>query len=49
MEAAVPVILDLIDQLHETRRRLNALGSAVLVQDEEVRRVILERMKEREG
>ncbi len=45
----LPIVLDLIDQLHETRRRLNALGSAVLVQDEEVRRVILERVKEREG
>ena len=45
----LPIVLDLIDQLHETRRRLNALGGAVLVQDEEVRRVILEAVKEREG
>lgn len=43
----LPIVLDLIDQLHETRRRLKALGSAVLVQDEAVRRVILERVKEK--
>jgi chaperone modulatory protein CbpM len=45
----LPIVLDLIDQLHETRRRLSALGSAVLLQDEEVRRVILETVAGREA
>ena len=41
----LPIILDLIDQLHETRYRLRALGNAVLVQDEPVRRRVLERVR----
>lgn len=44
----LPVVLDLIDQLHETHNRLRALGEAVIAQDEAVRRAILDRVKERE-
>ena len=43
----LPVVLDLIDQLHQTRQRLRALGDAVLAQDEEVRRAILNRLEPR--
>jgi chaperone modulatory protein CbpM len=43
----LPVILELVDQLHETRRQLHALGAAVLEQDEEVRSAILSRLKPR--
>lgn len=45
----LPIVLDLIDQLYETRKRLNALGDAVLIQDEDVRRAILEVVKTRAG
>ena len=43
----LPIVLDLMDQLYETRKRLNALSSAVLIQDKEVRRAILEIAKAR--
>jgi len=39
--AVLPVILELIDQLHETRHRLRSLSNAVLAQDEDVRAAIL--------
>jgi chaperone modulatory protein CbpM len=38
----LPILLDLIDQLHETRHRLHAIARAVLTQDEKVRRAVLE-------
>lgn len=44
----LPVVLDLIDQLHEAHYRLRALGEAVVAQDEAVRRAILERVQARE-
>jgi chaperone modulatory protein CbpM len=43
----LPVILELIDQLHETRQRLHSLSSAVLSQDEDVRTAILSMLKDR--
>ena len=43
----LPIVLDLMDQLYETRERLNALSSAVLTQDEEVRTTILDLAKAR--
>ncbi|OCW57958.1 chaperone modulator CbpM [Hoeflea olei] len=40
-EETLPVVLDLIDQLHATRERLFRLSQAVLAQDEEVRDAVL--------
>jgi len=37
----LPVVLSLMDQLYETRRRLNALGAAVAAQENAVREAIL--------
>ena len=45
-EETLPVVLDLIDQLHATRERLFRLSQAVLAQDEEVRAAVLEVMAE---
>ncbi|MBU4530479.1 MAG: hypothetical protein KUA43_01340 [Hoeflea sp.] len=45
-EETLPVVLDLIDQLHDTRERLHRLSQAVLAQDEEVRAAVLEVMAE---
>jgi chaperone modulatory protein CbpM len=42
---ALPVVIRLVDQLHETRRQLQALGAAVLEQDETIRSAILSRLK----
>lgn len=42
---ALPVILELVDQLHETRRQLHALGAAVLEQNEDIRSAILSALK----
>ncbi len=39
--AVLPVILELLDQLHETRHRLRSLSTAVLAQDEDVRSAVL--------
>jgi chaperone modulatory protein CbpM len=39
-EESMPVVLSLIDQLHETRRVLKAMASAIEKQPEEVRRQI---------
>jgi hypothetical protein len=38
-------VIGLVDQLHETRRQLQALGAAVLEQDETIRSAILSRLK----
>ena len=40
-EETLPVVLDLIDQLHATRDRLHRLSQAVLAQDDEVRSAVL--------
>ena len=45
-EETLPVVLDLIDQLHDTRQRLHTLSRAVLAQDEEVRAAVLEVLAE---
>jgi len=42
----LPLILELVDQLHETRRQLHAIGAAVLEQDEEIRSTILARLNQ---
>ncbi len=44
----LPVVLDLIDQLHEAHYRLRALGDAVIAQDEKIRHAILEKVKARD-
>jgi chaperone modulatory protein CbpM len=41
-EETLPVVLDLLDQLHDTRQRLYTLSNAVLAQDEEVKAAVLE-------
>jgi chaperone modulatory protein CbpM len=41
-EEILPVVLDLLDQLHETRQRLHRLSQAVLAQNEDVKLSILE-------
>lgn len=41
-EETLPVVLDLLDQLHDTRQRLHTLSHAVLTQDDEVRAAILQ-------
>jgi chaperone modulatory protein CbpM len=43
----LPVVLSLMDQLYDTRRRLNALGAAVAAQDSAVREAILRLIGER--
>ncbi len=47
-EEVLPVILDLVDQLHETRHRLYRLGQAVLAQDAEVKSSIVDMLCERQ-
>ena len=42
---ALPVVVGLVDQLHETRRQLHALSAAVLEEEVEVRSAILSRLK----
>ena len=39
---AVPVVLSLLDRLHETRRELQCLAAAVDTQPDEVRRAVLD-------
>lgn len=46
---ALPVIVSLLDQLHETRRRLRALAGAVTAQDDAVRQAILEWLRAEEA
>ncbi|MGJ8570187.1 MAG: chaperone modulator CbpM [Hoeflea sp.] len=41
-EETLPVVLDLLDQLHDTRARLQMLSQAVLAQDEEVKAAVLQ-------
>jgi chaperone modulatory protein CbpM len=41
----LPVIMELIDQLHESRQRIHSLSNAILAQDESVRAAILEILK----
>lgn len=43
----VPVVLTLIDRLHETRRELRLLVEAVGDQPEDVRRAVISRLRER--
>ena len=42
----LPVVLDLIDQLHEVRYRLNSMTSAIMQQDDEVRTRIMTRLQD---
>lgn len=48
-EETLPVVLDLLDQLHSTRERLYTLSQAVLAQDEEVKAAVLEALSQRES
>ncbi|MEM5492038.1 hypothetical protein [Hoeflea sp. AS16] len=45
-EETLPVVLDLLDQLHDTRARLHKLSQAVLAQDEEVKAAVLQALSE---
>lgn len=47
--ATLPVVLTLLDRLHETRRNLQCLTEAVADQPEEVRRAILAGFRLRTG
>lgn len=40
-EDTMPVVLSLLDQLYETRHKLNSLAAAVASQDSDVRNAIL--------
>jgi chaperone modulatory protein CbpM len=42
----VPVVLSLVDQLYETRRRLRSLTAALLSQDENVQAAVLAAIQE---
>lgn len=46
-EETLPVVLGLLDQLHETRQRLHTLSQAVLAQDEEVKAAVLQALSQR--
>ena len=46
---ALPVILDLIDRLHQTRRDLHALAEAIEEQPEEVRRMVVAKYRGKQG
>jgi chaperone modulatory protein CbpM len=46
---ALPVVLTLIDRLHETRRDLRHLMDALEEQPEQVRRSVAEHVRERQG
>jgi chaperone modulatory protein CbpM len=52
-EETLPVVMDLLDQLHDTRARLHTLSQAVLAQDEEVKaavlKVVTEARRKRQG
>lgn len=45
-EETLPVVLDLLDQLHQTRERLHTLSQAVLAQDEEVKAAVLKALSQ---
>lgn len=44
---ALPVVLTLIDRLHETRRDLRLLAEALADQPEDVRRAVISRLRAR--
>lgn len=44
-EEGVPVILSLLDQLHDARRMLRVIGAAIDAQPDDVRRQIASEMK----
>ena len=46
-EEAMPIILSLIDQVHEMRAQMLTLSSAIDTQPEEVRRQILEQARKK--
>ncbi len=46
---ALPVVLSLIDRLHETRRNLRCLVDAIDMQPEEVRRTVVASFRSRRG
>ena len=43
-EEAMPVVLSLLDQLYDARRRMRALAEAIAAAPEEPRRAVLERI-----
>ena len=45
-EEILPIVLNLLDQLHEARQRLHKLSQAILAQDEDVKSSILEVVSE---
>lgn len=45
-EEILPIVLDLLDQLHSTRERLHRLSQAVLTQNEDVKSSILDVLTE---
>lgn len=44
---SLPVVMSLLDQLHDTRRQLRALAGAVTAQDQAVREAIIAALQER--
>lgn len=46
---SLPVVLSLIDQLHQTRRELRALATALADQPEDVRKVVAAKLKTEHG
>jgi len=46
---ALPVVLALIDRLHQTRRELRALTQALEEQPDDVRRTVIEKFREIHG
>ncbi|MCY0095468.1 chaperone modulator CbpM [Hoeflea ulvae] len=46
-EETLPVVLDLLDQLHDTRARLYTLSQAVMAQDETVKGAVLQALSQR--
>jgi chaperone modulatory protein CbpM len=42
---ALPVVVSLLDQLHDAQRRLRALAGAVAAQDQAVREAIIETLR----
>ena len=47
--ASVPVVLTLLDRLHETRRALRGLTEALEEQPEEVRQAVIRSYRSRQG
>jgi chaperone modulatory protein CbpM len=46
---ALPVVMSLLDQLHDTQRRLQALAGAVAAQDQAVREAIIATLRRRDN